>query len=252
MFNWFSNRLSKNDSLAYERMTNGDNYYYLDLLSKDPNRLSIDDVLSNPIVMACIDLRADLISKARYYIDGVESSNVLDLINNPNINQSHKDFITQSEFYKVFYGYCFERPIVDTFGDAKAIYNLDPSRVVFPKYYESPFHYSDSEINRYLNSKIEYSVKTEYNKDADNIEVRLKEIIPFYYLCNGIKAVNNNQLTGQSILQGLAMPIKNINRALEAENAMIKSNGREMFSTSGKGSNVGVSMPLSEEDKNVS
>ena len=45
------------------------------------------------------------------------------------------------------------------------------------------------------------------------------------------------------------MPIKNINRALEAENIIIQTNGRELFSSAGRGSNIGAAMSLGDKDK---
>lgn len=233
------------NDIQYLRDKDGTHWNFLKSQS-DSNALNLEDVLCNPVVMACIDIKADLLSKGRYYIENQESNPIIDILNNPNVNQSKKEYLTLSEFYKTFYGYSFERPIL-AIDELKALFVLDPNKIEFQEDYETPFIYSNSEIRKYLNSAISYDISTKNNRKK--IDIKLKDFIRFYYFSNGVDTRNNNLLKGSSPLKSVTYAIKNINRALEAENKVIQSNGREIFSGGSVGGNTGGAIPLDEEDK---
>ena len=101
-----------------------------------------------------------------------------------------------------------------------------------------------SEVDAYFEQQFKYTDET----DKERL-FQLNSIIPFYDVTNGLEATEYSAITGKSKLDAVIKQVSNIGLVGDAENVIIQSNGREIFSNEGKGSNLGSSMPLAGEDK---
>jgi len=109
----------------------------------------------------------------------------------------------------------------------------------------SPLLIDESEIEAYFDQKIKYTDET----DKERL-IELRDIIPFYDVTNGLDCTDQAAITGKSKIDAVIKHISNVGLVGDAENVIIQSNGREGFSSEGKGSNLGASVPLDADDKN--
>ncbi len=238
-------------NFGYIRYSNGDNFYRL--LKSNANFLSGKDklkiALENPVIEACINIRATALSKVEFYQENgkgekVFESKELDFINNPNPHQSKQDFLKQYEWYRLVYGWVYQKPFGSVGFSPDAIYNLRSSCIEFPKDLKNPFIWEKKDIADY------YDQKFIYEENGFKSSYELKSVIPFYDVSNGLKSSKNSAITSPSRLDAVIKSVSNIDLALEAENVMIQSNGRELFSQDVKGGNLGVSLPMDADDQN--
>ena len=112
--NWF-NRLM--GGIGYVKGRDGSNWYSISnnnatyLNGQDKLQLA----LNHPVLAAAISIRADYLSKVRFYVeesDGTKNFDdpSLDFINNPNPHQSKEDFLIQYEWFLCSYGWLYQRP----------------------------------------------------------------------------------------------------------------------------------------------
>jgi len=201
--------------------------------------------LTNPVVFACIEIRAKALSQVKFYQEvnkeKVFSGNdILDLLNKPNYFQSKQDLLKQFEWYKSVYGYVFLKPYEIGLNN-KNIFALNPTNIEFEEKENGHLIFSDAEAKRHLNQKFKY-------QDGDKEKnLKLSEVIPFYDITNLLTDTNTHK--SPSRLSSLLTAIQNINLALDAENVMIQQNGREMFWRDGVGGNLGTSLPLADDDR---
>lgn len=208
--------------------------------------------LDNPITYACIEIRAKMLSQAEFYIENengekTQDHKIIELINNPNIIQSKQDFLKQYEWFKSVYGYVYQKPYGAVGMDSVALFNLNPCFIEFPKERQSMLVWSTQDINRYLQQKIIYKEPEQAEKT-----IAYKDIIPFYDTSNGLlnQKKEYNTLTSPSRLSSALQSVVNADLALQAENVMIQTNGRELFSGgSERGFNLGAALPMGEDDK---
>ena len=228
----------------YIRNTDGSHWYsqfkkgnttYLN--GKDKLDLSIN----NPVVAACIQIRANLLSKVEFYQEGADGERLTDtdwikLINNPNALQSKQDFLNQYEWYRLAYGWTYQRPYGATGVQLpSAIFNLKPSYIDFPREMLSPIVFTQEEIDAFFEQKFAYTVP---DQDTKNIE--FKDVMMYFDIANGLKDDKTSSVTSPSRLEAVIKSVSNIELALDAENTIIQTNGRELFSQSNKGCNLGV------------
>ena len=237
----------------YIRNTDGSHWYsqfkkgnttYLN--GKDKLDLSIN----NPVVAACIQIRANLLSKVEFYQEGADGERLTDtdwikLINNPNALQSKQDFLNQYEWYRLAYGWTYQRPYGATGVQLpSAIFNLKPSYIDFPREMLSPIVFTQEEIDAFFEQKFAYTVP---DQDTKNIE--FKDVMMYFDIANGLKDDKTSSVTSPSRLEAVIKSVSNIELALDAENTIIQTNGRELFSQSNKGGNLGVQLPMDSADR---
>ena len=235
-------------AIGYIRYKDGSHFN----LKRNANFLGGDKLkiaTSNPVVSACISIRAQILSQAEFYIEGANGEmetdhEVIKLINNPNPLQSKQDLLKQFEWFKCVFGYVYQKPYGATGFTPDYLYNLNSGNIDFPDDILSPLMIDKSEVDAYFEQQFKYTDET----DKERL-FQLNSIIPFYDVTNGLEATEYSAITGKSKLDAVIKQVSNIGLVGDAENVIIQSNGREIFSNEGKGSNLGSSMPLAGEDK---
>lgn len=235
--------------IGYVRGANGSHFYYK---NRNTSFLSGIDNLKiakeNPVLNTCISIRANILSLANFHIEdgngnAIENP-IIDLINNPNAHQSRQDFLKQYEWFKCAYGWVYQRPYGAVGFEPDAIFNLKSSCVEFDKKIKNPFVYADADIKEFYEQKFNYV--TEFNRAS----YELKSIIPFYDITNGLSDENKGIVTGTSRLEAIIKQVSNIDISADAENTMLQTNGREIFSGGvSKGGELGSALPLDPNDK---
>ena len=237
--------------IGYTRLSDGSNYYSVNNGSTSflggTDKLTI--AKNNPVISACIEIRAKILSQAQFYTEDANGDanydhEFLELINNPNPHQSKQDFLKQFEWFKSSYGWVYQKPFKAVGFTPKSIYNLKASCITFPDKMKNPMVWTDKEVREYYKQKITY----ELNDDKKHIE--LKEIIPFYDLTNALEDSKASFITSPSRIDSIIKQVSNIGLIGDAENVMIQTNGREMFfGGQAKGGNLGISLGLEDDDK---
>lgn len=237
--------------IGFTRYADGSVYY--SIKKNNPSFISgvdkLDIALNNPVVAACIEIRAKLLSKAVFFIeddkgDRIVDDEVIKLINNPNIHQSKQDFIKQYEWYKSAYGWVYQKPYGSIGFTPDAIFNLKTSNIEFPKKMLPSMVFSKKESDAF------YEQTFQYKEGNTKKSIQFKEVIPFYDLTNGLQDGETSFIVSKSKIDSVIKQISNIGLASEAENVMIQTNGREIFSGGNtKGANSGGIMPMHVDDK---
>lgn len=237
--------------IGYVRYADGSNFYQM--MKGNTSFLGGSDKLKiareNPVLSACIQIRANLLSKVEFYQENESGEKITDseeikLLNNPNAHQSKQDFLKQYEWYKSTYGWVYQKPYAPVGMASQAIFNLRSSYIEFPNKMLSGIAWSSDDIQEYYEQSFKYK---EPQQEVKKFE--LKEIIPFFDVSNGLSDDNKSSITSPSKIDSIIKSISNIGLALSAENVMIQSNGREIFSSEGKGSNLGVALPMDDTDR---
>lgn len=244
--------------IGYTRLSNGTHRYITKRAkySADPDYMKL--ALENPIVYACIEIRAKILAMCEFKIQDSEgnisnsSSPVIELLNNPNSFQSKEDFLKQHEWFRCVYGWVFVRPYGGVGNPTKAIFNLNPSFVTFyEKNFVSPIAWTDSDIEAFQSQKFNYKEPQEKDSDKGK-DIAYKDVVAFYDTGNAINVdkKQKNPLISPSRLCSVLKSVENSNMALDAENVMIQTNGREIFSGgANRGFNLGAALPMEEDDK---
>lgn len=235
---------------GYIRYANGNHFYFNRSTSTSfiggVDKLKI--AKENPVLSTCIEIRAKVLSLADFYIENDNGERVdheiIDLINNPNAHQSKQDFLKQYEWFKCAYGWVYQRPFGAIGFTPEAIFNLKPSNVKFNGALLNPIVYSKKDVDQF------YEQKFTYVTQAKTANYELGSIIPFYDITNGLSDENESAVKGESRIDSIIKQISNIAISADAENIMLQTNGREIFSGgASKGSELGSSMPLGQDDK---
>lgn len=239
---------------GYTRLANGNPFYRILKNKAQGNSKELMELaLANPITYACIEIRAKMLSQAEFYVEKpngerTQEHPAIHLINNPNEIQSKQDFLKQYEWFKSVYGFVYQKPYGAIGMNTTSLFNLNPCFVVFPKEKASMLVWTDADVTKYMSQKIEYK---EPKQKIKNIEYG--DLIPFYDTSNGLVSEEQdyNTLTSPSRLSSALKSIINADLALDAENVMIQTNGRELFSGGAeRGFNLGAALPIEKDDKN--
>lgn len=202
-------------------------------------------VKQNPVAATLIDIIASKLCQVRFEIEGVESDPLLDLLHNPNWYQSKQDFIKQWYWFMVSSGFMFiapkgsvgfRRPEVVT-----ALYNLKGSQIKFPDNFKTPHISTPEEISNFQQQQIIYK------QAGREVPYVLSELIPFYDMANGLDG--DFLLKSPSRIEGARKPISNIDIGYDAENVVLQTNGKELYSSTKKG-DVMNHVGMSKDEKN--
>lgn len=235
--------------VGYIKYSNGDSFYRQGNTSFY-NKATMEIALSNPVLFSCIEIRAKSLSKVRFYQEDAQGeeitdSKIVERLKNPNSFQSQQDFLKQYEWYKTVYGYVYQKPYRTAIDkELKAIFNLNTAFVEFPKEFKTAIIFSDKDVREFEEQKIKYK---EPNQNVR--EFKLKEILPFFDVANSLTKDDNKAITSPSRVNSILKNLSNIKLSTNAENIMIQQNGREIFWSSGKGGNLGSTLPMDAEDK---
>ena len=219
----------------FERYRNGSVFYQrADITSGKLLMSDISDKLevskTNPVLMPAIQLIATYFASARFYEDDgkgnlVNDSKILRLLRRPNPLQNSDDFLKQFIWYKYAAGFDYVYPVSsgankNNINNIEYLYNLKPDLIKFDDKFLSGFIRSKSDESKFNAQTIIYDEK------GDNIKIKVGDLLPFYDLANGL---NKNPLQSPSRIDALKMQISNINRALDAKNIVIQTNGKELI-----------------------
>ncbi len=208
--------------------------------------------LCNPVLSAVFNIRANYLSKVKFYVlekDGTKNfdDSMLDLIKNPNRFQSQEDFIKQYEWLRCAYGWVYQKPFGGIGADPTAIYNLKPSKIDFPTNMGDAMLWDDSDLDNYFDKKFTYT-------DVDTKKpIAFADIIPFFDIANGLTDCDTSSMTSPSRIDSIIKQIANIGLAADAENVVIQTNGREMIFADDSGNSSkqfgNESAPIGKDNK---
>ena len=206
--------------------------------------------LNHPVVAACIQIRANILSKVEFYQEGVDGERQTDtdwirLLNNPNALQSKQDFLNQYEWYRIAYGWTYQRPYgSDGTVLPSAVYNLTPRYIEFPDKMLDPVVFGQEDIDAFFEQKFNYEIP---DQKARSIE--FKDVMMYFDIANGLTEGKSSIVTSPSRIDAVIKSISNVDLSLDAENTIIQTNGREIFNQSVKGKDLGLSLPMDKDDR---
>lgn len=223
---------------------------------------------NHPILTPALLFRSKLFSQANFEIRDKTTLVVqkkhwlLELIRDPNYYQTKSDFLESLDFIQVAQGkavlWTKRSAGFNKNEDIDSLYLLNSDLIMFPSGYSSKM------VNRRNDKSIE---KTEviYDREGENIPIKLRDLIFFYDLPNMLHqpggknttptnfannyqgaTQGNNFFSSQSRLDGLKQTLINTQDSLLAKNIILKTNGKELITDAGTGTGA---MPLSTAEK---
>jgi len=239
------------NNLFYEHDKSGDNWY---LLNNDgewaTQGANLQIAQNHPILTPALLFIANLFAQGKFKVvhkktmAPVENHWLIDLLNKPNGYQSRVDFLESLLFMKIANGAGVVWVRRGTrISKPDSLYLLDSELIEYPKNFQTPYSF-DSKFKEVENQMIVY------DKDGENLKIRFGDLIFFHDAPPGItnrsKLRDNkyrNKLVNTSRLDGLRQTLINTKDSLLAKNIILKSNGKEMITTSGSG------FPMTPDEK---
>ena len=150
---------------------------------------------------------------------------LIKLLENPNHYQTQTDFLESLMFMAVAQG---EAAIY-----TKRVIGMDPNSmyVINPKFIKYPDGYKTTLSHRKALEKKDTTVI--YDESGENIEIKLSDILFFYDMPNMLQKGNAYKV--RSRLDGLKQTLENTADSLVAKNIILKTNGKELITTTGSG-----------------
>lgn len=212
-------------------------YNFLDQNGFKNSEKYLDISLSNPVLIAIISLRAKIYSQMKISHlnskgEPIENSEIIKLFKQPNYFQSQEDFFFQQMWFLSAVGTDWIYNVKA--GNAtKALYNLIPSDIDLNDSNKiKSFIYTKSELNRYGQRKIKYTL------DGSKFDIILNDIIPTYDLANGLTC--NSFMSSPSRLKGLSKTIENIEENLLSKNVNLKMSQKYLMASQGDGNEAQI------------
>lgn len=225
-------------SVAVERDRSGVfTYSFLEQNGFNNSEKYLELVLTNPVLIAIIALRAKIYSQMKItHLNAagnqIENSDVLKLFKQPNYFQSQEDFFFQQMFFLSATGtnYTYK---VDALNKTNSIYNLIPSEIDLNDTHKvNSFIYTKAELEKYGEKKIIYKL------DGTTFNIALKDIIPTYDLANGLTC--NSLMSSPSRLKGISKTIQNIEENLLSKNVNLKMTQKYLMASQGDGNEAQI------------
>jgi phage portal protein BeeE len=193
--------------------------------------------LRSPILFGLIDKIAKFVAQADFYIEGDDENKSNDpliaLLNSPNGFQSKEDFLKEFTFNYISSGYDF----IATVGSVgfehdvtrvDSIYNLNPLYIDYNSVNFKTKLLTRGDIKDSNLLKFRYNVQQGSSGQASSYEdFDYKDVMGFFDVANGL--TKDFLLSSPSRLDPVLQAAVNVIKAFEAQNIVIKSNGREMF-----------------------
>jgi hypothetical protein len=206
--------------------------------------------LNNPVAAACSQIRANLLSKVQWYQEGADGERLtntewINLLNNPNALQSKQDFLIQYEWYRLAYGWTYQRPYGAVGVNVPdSVFNLKPNFIQFPQQMQSPIIFTKEDKDRFFEQKFNYE-----EPDHDTRSIEFKDVMMFFDIANGLNDDKTSIVTSPSRLSSVIKSVSNIDLGLDAENTIIQTNGRELFSQDTVSKGLGLQQPMDADDR---
>jgi hypothetical protein len=214
----------------------------------------IQSSITNHALFTALKITSDFCAKAKFKIKRRQGDNItyddqdplIKLLDNPNFYQSNTDFIKEFIWLKITNGTGIMRPILPSGFNispetTESIYNLDNSKLKYPTNFKTPMFIDKADEEKFKETQLEYV------EGQDKITLEVGELMYFYDITNGI---TGSLLQSPSRVKAVKPAISNIRLALESQNVMLQTNGREMFAGQGaKGANTGMSTPIEKGDR---
>ena len=214
---------------------------------------SYDVALKNPILLGLIDKIANYLAQSKFYLENEnENDPLIKLLNNPNDFQSKEDFFKEFVFNYISCGYQFIAPIgsvgfENDVTKVDSLYNLNPLFIDYNNLNIQTKLLTRKEISELNNLKFRYQIQQGANGQSSSYKTfEYKNVLGFYDVANGLS--NDFLLSSPSRLDSVLQASVNIIKAFEAQNIVIKSNGREMFFSEARGSELGLHKSLDKGD----
>jgi hypothetical protein len=229
----------------YQKMVNGDDYYFVDQYQDDRFGLTGDNLQvaqNHPILTPALLFTSKIFSQARFHIENEVTGNIvknhryLDLLNDPNFYQTRIDFLETLYFMTIAQGYSvmYKKKLPGVVW-IDSLYILNPSLI------EWPLEYKSSLGSRKSIEKSNIVVK--YDRNGENLDIKLKDLLFVYDSPNALN--KNNIFKVKSRIEGLKQTLENTTDGLIAKNIVIRTNGKELISAK---SSAGA-VPLNPDEK---
>lgn len=226
----------------YQRMSNGDHYNFMEIFETGSFGLTgsnLDIAQNHPILTPALLFTSKIFSQCRFEMINentgkkVTSNPYLDLLNNPNHYQTSIDLFETLHFMMVAQGYAIgykkKTPGVSI---PNSLYILNPELIKWPERFKT-------KMMSYNNLKKETG-KIIYDESGANEEIKIKDLIFFYDMPNGLQ---KNFFKAKSRIDGLRQTLENTNDSLTAKNIILKTNGKELITSKSNG------VPFTPEEK---
>lgn len=214
---------------TFTRNRNGDTFYDITSFNDWSEGGSFMDMsLNHPILSPAMLFVSKLFSQAKLKVirtstgKEVKNSPYLELFKNPNPSQTLSDLLEALLFTEIANGVGVLYKKTNILKSMpNALYVLDYAKIEFPDSLKKGNFINMSQSDKYLETKVIY------DRDNENLEIKLKDLMFFYDLPNvGYK----NPFKAQSRIAGLRQTLLNTNDSLIAKNIILKSNGKELIS----------------------
>ena len=243
------------DSMRFSATRNIDGSIWYDLgrqAASFDGYTSVSVSMNNPVIFGLIDRIGSLASQVEFYQGDNPENNETDLIElmeMPNAFQSKQDFIKELTWQRFVNGFVYTIPIhpegFDDVNSLDSLYNLSSQHIQYNKEFQTKLLLR-SEFDEVKDKQFNYSI------DGKDRTFNVGEIIAMYDVANGL--TKDFLLTSPSRIDACIMPAVNMIKALEAQNVIINSNGRELFSSAQKSGKTGEmafagGLPMDSQDK---
>lgn len=185
--------------------------------------------LNHPILSPALLFISKLFSQAEFKIVSKETGKVkknhrnLPLLKRPNYNQTFSDLLETLLFTQMAngVGVIWKKT---TFGTTRvnSLYVIDFSLIEFPETLEIGKYPNIDSIKKIKNTTLIY------DKAGENIPIKIKDLMFFYDMPNGVDPRNAYNTTSR--LDGIRQTLYNTVDSEIAKSIIIKSNGKEMIS----------------------
>ena len=230
----------------YERDILGNHFYKKttsEFKSTDRDLLTISQ--DHPLLTPALLFVSQLFAQGKFVIRNKKTGEIkkthwiIDLLESPNYYQSSVDFLEAFQFMKIALGSVAIYKKSPSGMNPTELFLLNPTLIEYPKDFNTKMDFRN---------KIKGDEMVVYDKEGENLKIKLKDIIFFYDLPNGLRVAKenkNNYFVSKSRLSGIMEVLVNTNDSVTAKNIILKSNGKELISG---GSNVD-GFPLSDDEK---
>jgi len=231
-------------NLFWERNKSGQNFY-TEMSENEKWGITgsnLEIAQNHPILTPALLFVSKLFSQASFSVKNIKTGELLeehpllDILGGPNFFQTKTDLLESLMFMQIAngVGVIWKRTVIGFPNDVESMYLLDYDLIEWPEEFKTPL----SALNN--NNKLKDTV-VRYDKDGENHQIKLSELMFFYDCPNGLKS--KNIYKNSSRLDGLRQTLINTVDSLVAKNIILKTNGKEMLSGSKEG------FPLDNEEK---
>lgn len=228
-------------SFFYERDKSGNHWYKTISGSADWSDLSnrMEIVRKHPVLLPIFELYASYLSVVEFSVEGDVEHPLVIKLNKPNQYQTKEDFLSEFAWFYLGFGYVYQYT-KGTAGFTKdiertSIYNLKSNKIDFGTNFKTPIGLKENDFKK---------TRFIYDPNGEKISLTFEDVLRYHDL----PTIGDNYATSPSRLDSHKEAISNIQKAFEAKNIIIGSNGRELFSNGSAGSAQHIPMDNQEKE----